>query len=87
MTENLTKKAFLEKVFNYEQHKEWKFEGDKLCCIDFHGNSCGLCQTMPTFVDLISEEYNLLELELQTIQLEKETFDLKLQKLGLLGIN
>ena len=37
--------------------------------------------------DLISEEYNLLELELQTIQLQKETADLKLQKLGLLGIN
>ena len=36
--------------------------------------------------DLISEEYNLLELELQTIQLKKETVDLKLQKLGLLGI-
>lgn len=37
--------------------------------------------------DLISEEYNLLELELQTIQLEKETADLKLQKLNLLNLN
>ena len=37
--------------------------------------------------DLISEEYNLLELELQTIQLEKETSDLKLKKLSLLNLS
>ena len=25
--EHLTKQTFLEKVFNYEQNQEWKFEG------------------------------------------------------------
>jgi len=27
MVEHLTKQTFLEKVFNYEINKEWKFEG------------------------------------------------------------
>ena len=27
MTELLTKETFLEKVFNFEKNKEWKFEG------------------------------------------------------------
>ena len=29
MAEHLTKDTFLEKVFNYEQNKEWKYSGDK----------------------------------------------------------
>ena len=28
MPEELTKATFQEKVFNYEQNKEWKFEGN-----------------------------------------------------------
>jgi thioredoxin 1 len=28
MVEHLTKKAFLTKVFNFEENKEWKYEGD-----------------------------------------------------------
>jgi len=27
MTENLTKETFLDKVFNFEENKAWKFEG------------------------------------------------------------
>jgi thioredoxin 1 len=34
-TINLTKETFLEKVFNYEENKEWKYEGDKPAIIDF----------------------------------------------------
>ncbi len=39
MTEHLTKDNFLQKVFNYEKNKEWKFEGDIPAVIDFwrHG--------------------------------------------------
>ena len=33
--ENLSKAAFLEKVFDFEKNKEWKFEGDKPAIIDF----------------------------------------------------
>ncbi len=29
--EHLTKQTFIEKVFNYEINKEWKFEGELPC--------------------------------------------------------
>ena len=36
--EFLTKQTFLEKVFNYEENKDWKFEGDLPCMIDFYAD-------------------------------------------------
>ena len=35
MAEHLTKEEFLNKVFNYEKNKEWKFEGELPAVIDF----------------------------------------------------
>lgn len=38
MPELLTKQTFMEKVFTYEQNKEWKFEGEMPCLIDFYAD-------------------------------------------------
>ncbi|MGM0572775.1 MAG: thioredoxin [Bacteroidota bacterium] len=58
MMENLTKEAFKEKVFDFENNKEWKFEGDKPAIIDFYADWCAPCRTLTPVMEELSDEYD-----------------------------
>ena len=69
--ENLTKEVFKEKVFDFESNKEWKFEGDKPCIIDFYADWCAPCRALTPVLEELSEEYKG-KVDIYKIDTEKE---------------
>jgi thioredoxin 1 len=57
VTESLNKADFLKKVFNFEQNRQWRFEGQRPCIVDFHADWCQPCKLLSPILDELSEEY------------------------------
>lgn len=72
MIEHLNKDTFKEKVFNFDENKNWKFEGDKPCIIDFYADWCGPCRTVAPILEELSDEYhgklNVYKIDTETEQ-------------------
>ncbi len=57
MSEHLTRESFIDKVFDFENEKEWKFRGELPSIIDFYADWCGPCKMVAPILDALSAEY------------------------------
>lgn len=57
MLEHLTIDTFKTKVFNFETNKDWKFEGDSPCLIDFYADWCSPCKMIAPVLEQLQKEY------------------------------
>jgi len=56
--EHLTKETFLDKIFDYETNKEWKYEGRLPCVIDFYADWCAPCRLIAPILEDLAKEFD-----------------------------
>jgi len=69
--EHLTKETFREKVFDFENNKDWKFAGNLPCIIDFYADWCGPCKAVAPVLEELATEYKG-KIDIFKVDTEKE---------------
>ena len=78
--EHLTQETFKTKVFNYEVNKEWKFEGNVPCLIDFYADWCNPCKIVAPILEELQEEYG------ENIKIYKVNTEEQRELAGMFGV-
>jgi thioredoxin 1 len=78
--EHLTLITFKTKVFNFEDNKEWKYEGNLPCIIDFYADWCGPCKMVAPVLDELAVEYK------DKLNIYKIDTELEQELAGMFGI-
>jgi len=55
--EKLDKKAFTERIFDFENKKEWEFRGELPAIVDFYADWCGPCKMVTPILEKLAVEY------------------------------
>ncbi|MFH2108342.1 MAG: thioredoxin [Chrysiogenia bacterium] len=55
--EKLDKKTFTEKIFDFENKKQWEFRGELPAIVDFYADWCGPCKMVTPILEKLAVEY------------------------------
>jgi len=58
MIEHLTLESFKEKIMNFEENKEWKFEGELPAIVKYSASWCSPCKALTPILESLSKEYD-----------------------------
>lgn len=80
MPEQMNLTMFKEKVFDYEQEKEWKFKGERPAIIDFYADWCGPCRMVGPVLEKIGTKYS------GKLDVYKVNTDIEQELAGMFGV-
>jgi len=79
----MTDATFKKLVFNYDENKEWKYEGTMPAIIDFYATWCGPCRQLSPVVEEIAKEYSG---KIVVYKVDTDQENVLARKLGISGL-